>query len=147
MSIPDFNSYGLLPEGIYTATIDEIEEKFCNIGDTKKRKNLFHTFKHYLEGLKAHNVKYDLYIDGSFVTKKCSPGDIDILLFYDWKYNNRDWEYLLSDDIIKIKFNGLQVLPAFLGTESEELTIEFAMSHFDEYTNEEMKKGIVKVII
>ena len=41
MTIPDFNSYGLLPSGIHKATLDEIRERFCSFGDIQTRNNLF----------------------------------------------------------------------------------------------------------
>lgn len=147
MSIPDFNSYGILPEGIYKATLDEIEEKFCNIGNIVVRKKLFSQFLKYLEEIKKHDVAYDIYIDGSFVIDKNTPGDIDILLFYNIEYDNKDWSYLLHEQVVKKKYTGLHVLTGSLDMDSEKFTIDFAMSHFDDNTNKEMKKGIIKVII
>lgn len=144
MSIPEFNTYGLLPEGIHKATIEEIEDKFCNIPDKKRRKDLWTVFKKYLENISKHDIKYEIYVDGSFVTNKEYPGDIDIVLLMDVEYNNSDWNTLINDDYIKIKFEGLQVLPAFLESYSGEMTLDFAQ---DVETIPNIRKGIVRVIL
>lgn len=147
MSIPDFNSYGVLPIGIHEATLDEIEEKLCNIGNITIRKNLFNEFRKYTDEIKKHNVKYNLYVDGSFVTNKNEPGDIDVILAYDFEYYNKEWSDLIEDRTVKIKFNGLQILSAFLDSCTEDETIDFAMGKFHYYGDKPIEKGIIKVII
>jgi hypothetical protein len=71
--IPDFNYRGELPPGIYIATLKEIEDKFVF---NRSRKELFEGLKLALKNLSKAGVP-KVYIDGSFVTKKPIPNDID----------------------------------------------------------------------
>ncbi len=144
MSIPDFNENGVLPEGIYKATIKEIKEVFCSFGDTTKRNKLFNSFLRYLTEVKKHNIDYEIYIDGSFVTDKESPGDIDILLFFDFEYQNEKWLDLISDMKVRIKFQGIQVLSAFTHSFSRDNTLDFA---HDVKDKPNIRKGLIEVIL
>ena len=72
--IPDFDKDGNLPSGIYQATLVEIEAKFTS---NLKRKGHFEHLKLLIDDLIAIGCK-TIYIDGSFITKKALPNDIDI---------------------------------------------------------------------
>jgi len=144
MSIPQFDSNGVLPLGIYETKIDEIKEYFCSFGNKELRQNLFNTFEKYLNELKKHNTEYEIYVDGSFVTNKHEPGDIDILLFFNVEYNNKEWLTLINEDYINIKYKGVQVLTAFLNSDSKDLTLDFA---HDCENISGVRKGLVRVIL
>ncbi|MDD3031223.1 MAG: hypothetical protein PHF16_02435 [Atribacterota bacterium] len=77
--IPDFNKHGNLPAGIYRASIDDIEKRFGL--NSKKRISLFSTFNNFLELIIPFktNIK-QIILDGSFVTTKENPGDIDCII-------------------------------------------------------------------
>ncbi len=74
MTIPKFNTYGLLPPGIHPVTIVEVEKV---LAFSAKRRSLIE------DGLKPVSTELfkmgvsGLYIDGSFTTEKPSPNDID----------------------------------------------------------------------
>lgn len=144
MGIPDFTSEGLLPISIHNATLADIKEKFCSFGDADKRNKLYNIFIKYLKCLKKHKVKFELYLDGSFVTSKPEPGDIDVLVFYDFEYNNLEWQELIDDRIVRYKFPGLQVLTAFLECESKDYTLDFA---HNVKNKPGLRKGLIKVIL
>jgi len=77
--IPEFNKYGNLPAGIYKSSITCIEKKFGT--NSEKRILLFNNFRKFLELISAFKVKVKhLIVDGSFVTSKESPGDIDCIM-------------------------------------------------------------------
>ena len=74
MPIPPFNPYGLLPPGIYPASLEELAQK---LGFSSKRQDLIgQGLKSMVERLKALGVR-DVYLNGSFTTSRPSPGDID----------------------------------------------------------------------
>lgn len=74
MPIPPFTPYGLLPPGIHTASLEEVEKR---LGFSPKRQDLIERgLKPVLARLKALGV-HEVYLDGSFATAKPSPGDID----------------------------------------------------------------------
>lgn len=72
--IPDFDLRGLLPKGKFRASWQEIEKRF---GDNRRRRQLLRGLKDALELLKAAGC-HRVYLDGSFVTAKKSPNDIDV---------------------------------------------------------------------
>ncbi len=72
--IPPFQSSGTLPPGIHAATWKQIETCF---GFTPKRKQLLAGLQEALVLLKRAGCRR-VYIDGSFVTTKPNPGDIDV---------------------------------------------------------------------
>ena len=72
--LPRFQPTGNLPPGIYTATWTEMESRF---GFTLKRRRLLAGLQQALLLLKRAGCRC-VYIDGSFVTTKPQPGDIDV---------------------------------------------------------------------
>jgi len=74
MSIPNLNSEGELPVGIHSATIKEVENIFGKSSD--RRKLLMNGLRNAINEFKKINVSI-IYIDGSFVTDKEDPNDID----------------------------------------------------------------------
>jgi len=77
--VPEFNKYGNLPAGIYESSLTCIEKRFGL--NSKKRISLFKDFQNFLELITPFktNIKR-LILDGSFVTSKESPGDIDCIM-------------------------------------------------------------------
>ena len=72
--IPDFDSRGLLPKGLFRASWQEIEKRF---GGNRRRRQLVKGLKSALDLLKEAGCRR-VYIDGSFVTAKKLPNDIDV---------------------------------------------------------------------
>ena len=70
-----FNEHNCLPPGYHEMTWGEVKEKF---NFSKRRKELIAKVEPLLSILKDAGCTC-LYIDGSFVTNKIAPGDIDIL--------------------------------------------------------------------
>lgn len=78
-----FNSEGVLPPGDYTMTIRELRESLLVNGpgsgqpwDCKKRLMLVNNLSILANQLYQVGI-YEIYINGSFVEDKASPGDID----------------------------------------------------------------------
>ena len=144
MALPLFTADGVLPEGIHEATLDEIQKKCCSYGDIERRNSLFNTLQKYINDVKKHDVKFYICIDGSYVTQKGSPGDLDVLIIYDFEYNNKEWLELISDKTAPLKYNGLQILSAFIDSYGEDNLLDFAQDVKD---NTNLRKGIVRVIL
>lgn len=90
--IPPFDDNGNLPPGIYQVQLHDIEERFTW---TDKRKKLFQGLIQAAKNLESAGV-FLLYIDGSFVTNKDEPNDIDGC----WVYNPSVNINLLDDVFI-----------------------------------------------
>lgn len=78
MSIPDLTEHGLLPDGVHDATLTEIEARFGSAND--RRRELFSKLSSFCRVLAGLPFANELFADGSFVTDKPSPGDIDAVL-------------------------------------------------------------------
>lgn len=88
-NLPPFDERGCLPEGIYNPSVQDFLERFVNI--TERRKELFEKYQQFTKlcndakGIEQH------YVDGSYVTNKEEPGDIDLLItFNDDVYDSED---------------------------------------------------------
>lgn len=71
--IPRFTDEGLLPPDIHETDLEELKEK---MGWSRKRRELLEGLEEAL-GLMASRGVVRAYLDGSFVTDKDRPNDID----------------------------------------------------------------------
>ena len=75
--IPQFDEQGVLPPGIYDTSLEEITLK---LGGTQQREKLISGLDAYLRIWDESGFLSLAIIDGSFVTGKTDPCDIDIIL-------------------------------------------------------------------
>lgn len=71
--IPGFTEEGLLPSGVHETHLEELRER---MGWSRKRRDLLGGLEEALELMAACGVRR-VYLDGSFVTDKDRPNDID----------------------------------------------------------------------
>ncbi|MFQ5565548.1 MAG: hypothetical protein ACE5EU_04215 [Paracoccaceae bacterium] len=74
MPIPEFNELGELPPGEHEATLDEIEQRFGSANAVRRR--LMGGLRRAAANLAAAGVR-KIWVDGSFITSKAHPNDID----------------------------------------------------------------------
>lgn len=78
---PEFDP--LLPAGFHEIELNDLEDIFAkNFIDNSRRVHLISQLRFFLEELSQVSAKFEIWLDGSFTTKKEKPGDIDILLLY-----------------------------------------------------------------
>jgi hypothetical protein len=82
MSIPPLSPQGFLPPGIHDASLDEIEARFGRFSSNERRVELFNKLRQYLAELSAWGHIKEVLIDGSFVSSKDCPNDIDMIVVY-----------------------------------------------------------------
>jgi hypothetical protein len=80
--IPEFDSSGVLPSGRYPATAVEIEHRFvATFPASHTRRAIYDGWRQRREELFALvEVEYE-WVDGSFVTSKSEPSDLDVVTF------------------------------------------------------------------
>jgi hypothetical protein len=83
MPIPPLQEDGLLPPGLYVADMNEIEERFGK--STPRRSELFARLHTFVE-LARHCGALRMFINGSFVTAKPEPGDVDVVIWLSENY-------------------------------------------------------------
>jgi len=72
--LPAFDENGNLPPGVHEADWDEIADRF---GCTSRRRELLAGLKVAIQTLRDAGCRR-IFVNGSFVTEKDEPGDIDI---------------------------------------------------------------------
>ena len=75
--IPSFDDWGMLPEGLYDTSLSEIRTA---LGFTDRRNSLIAGLEQYISIWDSSGFIDYYIIDGSFVTAKPEPGDIDLIL-------------------------------------------------------------------
>jgi hypothetical protein len=89
--IPPFTSSGLLPRGVHDTSWSEIAE---GLGGSVRRRKLLSGLLAGLQALKKAGCEV-AYIDGSFVTIKGEPGDVDVC------YESDSVEFSRLDPVLK----------------------------------------------
>lgn len=79
MPIPELNSDGLLPPGLFDCSLPEIQSRFGSFQHSDQRPRLFARLQQLITAMKASRLFGALIIDGSFVTAKPAPDDIDLV--------------------------------------------------------------------
>ncbi len=78
----EYNEEGCLPNGIYELSLKEIEEEFVK-DKSQRRQYIFENYRYHLNEIRNTGFCLNQWIDGSFVTLKENPNDIDILTEFD----------------------------------------------------------------
>jgi len=101
----------LFPPGFHTVTLENLQGTFVDRFDNpSQRKELLNRFMAFLSLLRFFNVSFELWIDGSFATKKPDPADIDIAIICDSSAISLDKAQAFIDlfrrsDQVKIRLN------------------------------------------
>src|SRR5436190_450248 len=77
--IPTFID-GVLPEGIYRCSMEEVVQRFGAFQESDRRPRLTEALKLYITEVRNLGVAQAVIIDGSYVTMKARPNDIDLIL-------------------------------------------------------------------
>ncbi len=108
-----FDENGELPEGIHEYTIDMFKHCFVDIfRDSKSRISIYQGFNRFNECLFEYGCITKQWIDGSFVTIKNNPNDIDEVTFFNANEINKltiekrqSFEQLIKNEDIKKIFS------------------------------------------
>lgn len=80
MPIPEFDDRGLLPDGLHECAMEEVRERFGRFQRTDQRCKLYDALAAFIGDVRSAGVVRWVAIDGSFVTAKPDPGDIDMVV-------------------------------------------------------------------
>ena len=79
MPIPELIN-GMLPAGVWDCSLADIEARFGGFDRTQTRRELCRHLKAYLEEARGVGLIRAVCVDGSFVTDKPEPNDLDIIV-------------------------------------------------------------------
>jgi hypothetical protein len=148
MPIPALTSEGFLPEGVHDCTLTEVGERFGQFQRSDRRCRLFERLADYVRSAQASKVVWAVIVDGSFVTNKDAPSDVDLIVVSLRKgalpANLRPMEYnVLSKRSIRRQFS-LDVLSAQEG----ELEVDEHIDFFSQVRNRpELRKGMLRIVL
>jgi hypothetical protein len=82
MTKPEYEP--LLSAGFHDIDLDSLDNLFVdNFANNTRRIHLVSQLKIFLKELSKVNAKFEIWLDGSFLTLKDEPVDIDLLIVYD----------------------------------------------------------------
>ena len=129
MPIPALNEEGLLPAGLHECTLEELRVLFGRFQGNDVRGRLFAQLAGLMGELMRCELVAAVVVDGSFVTAKPAPNDIDLLFAlkpgHDWTADLGAFDYrLVSRQALRRRF-GFDVLVAVEGSAAYEDYIQF----------------------
>jgi len=147
MPIPQLDDRGVLPEGLHDATVEEIERRFGTFNGSDMRVHLFQRLVAFLQVVRRWGNADEILIDGSFVTDKQRPTDIDIILVYrrgfDLQSEVRPEEYSLINKTRAKRMWGFDVKPVTADSPEKDKW----MGYFSRDTRTGVEgKGLLRII-
>lgn len=80
----DLEYPALLDQGFHAMTLEELGDVCVNgFQNNEHRRELWSRFERFLRRLRSTGLDYELWVNGSFLTQKREPADIDVVVFYD----------------------------------------------------------------
>lgn len=101
MPIPELNHNGLLPRGVHDCTLEEIAGSFA---ENPHRVRLFRNLVACLEQEIRPAFVHPIFVDGSFVTDKVEPEDVDIVLDLKRASDDQKWQGLMFMSVQQHRF-------------------------------------------
>jgi hypothetical protein len=139
---------GFLPDGIYECTLEEVRLRFGSFQTTDQRSRLFAKLEKFVAAIVKSGLAVNLLLDGSFVSAKEAPNDIDIIVVlgaaHDFLRDLSPTEYnLLSKHRVRRSF-GFDILVALADSEEYDRYVRF----FRQIRFEPGRsKGILKLVL
>jgi len=146
MAIPPLNEHGWLPDGVHDCMMEEAAERFGVFQRNDRRPALWAQFSEFIREAKACGLVEAVLLDGSFVTAKPEPNDIDIGLLvsatHDFAADLNPSAYnVLSKRRVRRRF-GFDILLARAGTDDVAEVVDF----FRQVRNHPyLRKGILRI--
>jgi hypothetical protein len=146
MPIPALNADGLLPLGIFDCTLAEVRERFGSFQISDQRRRLFARLEELAGAMQRSGLFKALLVDGSFVTGKSAPNDIDLVAVlrpgHDFERDLPMSEYaLVSRAMLRRRF-AFDVLIAEQDSQLCKTCVDFFSQVRD---NPGVRKGILRV--
>ena len=148
MPIPVLNEDGLLPPGVHDCTLEEVATRFGRFQSSDRRSRLFAALRAFLDELRRSGIFEALLINGSFVTAKAAPNDIDLILVLRTSHSFREDLPPLAYNLVRPakarKRWGFDVVVAKADSEAYVAAVDL----FQQVRNEPgRKKGLLRITL
>lgn len=142
----------VLPEGVHLCTLEEVRKAFGQFRRSDRRPQLTEQLTRYIQDARNSRVVSAVLIDGSYVTSKEEPGDIDLIVALrpdlDLTTELRPLEYNIQSKAMVRKLYGFDVLPAVDGSDTYQRFLDFfsrvKLNDPDQRTTQE-RKGLLRI--
>jgi hypothetical protein len=146
MPIPALNTDGVLPAGIFDCTLVELRERFGCFQVSDQRTRLFARLEELVGAVQRSGLFEALLVDGSFVTAKPAPSDVDLVAVlrpgHDFERDLPMSEYALVSRAMLLRQFGFDVVIAERTSQLYSTYVEF-FSRVRE--NPDMRKGLLRL--
>jgi uncharacterized protein DUF6932 len=147
MPIPAFSTNGYLPPGVHACTLAEIRERFGQFQRTDQRCRLMDKLEAFIQECSAMGFIRSVIIDGSFMTDRDRPNDIDLIVvldeLHDFKAELRPFEYnVVSKPDVRRRYDFDAVAAHDRSPE-----LESAIMFFAQVRKSNTRKGLVQVLL
>jgi hypothetical protein len=142
--LPEFDQQGFLPEGVWTCGLVEFVKTFAVFRRSDRRLMLYEKLESLLKETLATGWVQEIIIDGSFVTKKDEPGDIDIILALFPAFDTAEisfWTGKVLDGKFLSKKYSFDVKVETFGSFGYQKTLDF----FQQIKDSDERKGVVRL--
>jgi hypothetical protein len=148
MPIPALEHDGLLPAGIHDCSLDELRAVFGAFQGNDQRPRLFARLEAFITDVRASGLVRYVLVDGSFVTSKPDPNDIDLILVvkagHDFGADLQPSQYNVISKIRVRKRFGFDMV----AVREETLEFDEAATFFQQVRYQPaMKRGILRLRI
>ncbi|MBY0527591.1 MAG: hypothetical protein K2R98_29610 [Gemmataceae bacterium] len=151
--IPDLTD-GVLPHGTHDCTLDELDEVFGQFQRSDRRMELTKKLRSYVEQVRRTAIATAVVVDGSFVTAKEEPNDIDVILVlkadFDLQQELRPFEYNVQSKRMVRNLFGFDLRIALDGSELYHEAVAFFSQvrvNDPEQTTRQTRKGLLRIAL
>jgi len=117
--LPEFDEHGNLPPGLYRPNLNDVIERYSGENNLI-RASRTQSLVEFMEFIRPFAIA--VYIDGSYITKKLSPNDVDIVVILPPNFNYSSPEGEKLSEYSKSKdYSHLDIFPYIQGKQSHEI--------------------------
>jgi len=149
MPIPSFDRFGLLPGGIHECTIKEVEVDLAWNDERRRLTGLLQKFI-VVELAPRFNVVPPVVLDGSYVSKKASPNNINLVLELSDLPDGDKWEgqLLFQRTAELFRLYQIEILPGLNGLKQDFVDLLQTLrpqTAFEKGLHHSHRKGVLRV--
>jgi predicted nucleotidyltransferase len=144
--LPTFNEHGFLPEGVWDCQIDEFISRFAVFTVSDGRIRLFAKLKELLADLSKIEYICEIIIDGSYVTAKNEPNDIDIIISLEEKFTETEPPFWIINTLDSTKLGRKYRFDVKIVIFESETYFEY-LDFFQNVRQSKVRKGVVRLML
>lgn len=144
--LPRLNENGYLPEGVWDCSLEELRAAFGVFRRSDQRSKLFSKLEEFIKEIGKTRWVKEIIVDGSFVTGKSEPNDIDVIIGLDSGFEDAEisfWESRLLNKKFLSKKYGFDVFIEIVASKDFEEKLDF----FQQIKQSETRKGVARLIL